>query len=250
MGIPILAGRDFDQRDVRENSHVALINEEFAHHFFGRRDPIGRHLGRGGPGSKLDTEIIGVVANSLYEGPRQGIRRQVFVPNWGNGSVAFYARTGLWSSAAYAEIKRRKTPRSSPATLPDEDARAPVGRELAYRTANRHAVGRFWAAGHLGGRNRAVRSNGFRCCAANQRNGRADGTRGKSELSDLAHHERGAAPAGDRIGGGCSDCIWSGSLCCVWAVRNQGARSRHCHGKYDGAYRSGDCRWIDSCLPG
>ena len=25
-----------------------------------------------------------MVANSLYEGPREGVRRQVFIPNWGN----------------------------------------------------------------------------------------------------------------------------------------------------------------------
>ena len=36
-----------------------------------------------GPKSKLNIEIIGVVADALYEGPREGVHRQVFVPNWG-----------------------------------------------------------------------------------------------------------------------------------------------------------------------
>ncbi len=106
MGIPILQGRDFDRRDMKEDSKVAIVNEEFARHFFGNKSAVGRHLGRGGgPGTKFDTEIVGVSANTLYEGPREGVRRQVFVPNWGNGGVAFYVRAGLGSSAAYAAIR-------------------------------------------------------------------------------------------------------------------------------------------------
>lgn len=107
MGIPMLAGRDFDRRDMKDNSKVAIVNERFAHHFFGNRSAIGRLLGRGGgPGTKLDTEIVGVAADSLYEGPRQGVRRQVFVPNWGNDGVAFYVRAGLDSRALYGAVKR------------------------------------------------------------------------------------------------------------------------------------------------
>src|SRR5206468_12107479 len=96
MGIPLLAGRDFDRRDMKDKSKVAIVNESFARHFFGgpqgNRNAVGRHLGRGRKGSKLETEIVGVVADSLYEGPREGVRRQVFLPNWGNGGVAFYLR--------------------------------------------------------------------------------------------------------------------------------------------------------------
>jgi len=31
----------------------------------------------------------------LYEGPREGVHRQVFVPFWGNNGVAFYVRAAL-----------------------------------------------------------------------------------------------------------------------------------------------------------
>src|SRR5271170_2817268 len=94
MGVRLLAGRDFDRRDMRNEAHVAIVNQEFARHFFGNQSAIGRHLGQGGgPKTKLDKEIIGVVSDSLYEGPREGVHRQVFVPNWGNGGAAFYVRT-------------------------------------------------------------------------------------------------------------------------------------------------------------
>jgi predicted permease len=106
MRIPILEGRDFDARDMKENSKVAIVNRRFARHYFGERSAVGRHLGRGGgPDTKLDTEIIGVVADSLYEGPREGVRRQVFIPNWGKNSVAFYVRTTTGSKSAYGAVR-------------------------------------------------------------------------------------------------------------------------------------------------
>ena len=106
MGIPILEGRDFNSRDVKENSRVAIVNRHFAQHYFGDKSAVGRHLGRGnGPGTKFDTEIVGVVADTLYEGPRQGVRRQVFIPNWGNASASFYVRTTMGSSSAYGALR-------------------------------------------------------------------------------------------------------------------------------------------------
>jgi predicted permease len=106
MGIPILEGRDFDARDVHQNVNVAIVNQSFAKHFFGEKSAVGRHLGRGvSPDTKLNIEIIGVVADSLYEGPRQGVRRQVFLPNYGNNSVAFYVRTATGSDATYTAVR-------------------------------------------------------------------------------------------------------------------------------------------------
>lgn len=105
MGVPLLAGRDFDRRDVKKDSKVAIVNESFARHFFGTRSAIGRHLGRGRKTDKLETEIVGVVADSMFEGPREGMHRQVFVPNWGNGGVAFYLRAAMPTPSVYAAVK-------------------------------------------------------------------------------------------------------------------------------------------------
>ena len=90
MGVPLLEGRDFDGRDVKADSKVAIVNRKFAEHFFKDKSPVGRHIGFGDP--KLPIEIIGMVENSLYDGPRGGILRQVFTPQWGNGSTGFYVR--------------------------------------------------------------------------------------------------------------------------------------------------------------
>ena len=108
MGIPVLEGRDFNEGDIKKDSKVAIVNRTFARHFFGERSAVGRHLGRGGaPDVKLDIEIVGVVGDSLYEGPREGVRRQAFVPNWGNGGVAFYVRTSVGSELTYKELRNQ-----------------------------------------------------------------------------------------------------------------------------------------------
>ena len=85
MKIPLLEGRDFTARGRRRRTPtVAIVNRQFAEHFFKGKSAVGKRLGwGGGPDTKLTIEIIGVVADSLYEGPREGVRRQVFVPNWG-----------------------------------------------------------------------------------------------------------------------------------------------------------------------
>ena len=107
MGIPVLEGRDFDRRDMMREPKVCIVNRKFARHYFGRQSPIGRHVGRGGgPKAKLDVEIVGMVEDSLYEGPKEGVRRQVFVPNWGNQSVAFYVRAQRDSAALFAAMRR------------------------------------------------------------------------------------------------------------------------------------------------
>ena len=69
-----------------------------------------------GPKAKLTIEIIGVVANALYEGPREGVRRQVFIPHWGRNSATFYVRTTGASAGAYTVVRNevRKLDASMP----------------------------------------------------------------------------------------------------------------------------------------
>jgi predicted permease len=112
MKIPLLAGRDFQPGEARNldpstyTHHVAIVNRKFAEHYFKGQSPIGKRLGFGsGPRSKLTIEIVGLVADSLYEGPREGVHRQVFMPNWGKNSAAFYVRTQVASADIYAAVR-------------------------------------------------------------------------------------------------------------------------------------------------
>jgi len=111
MKIPVLEGRDFRESDAHDlpgpnASGVVLVNRSFEQHFFPGRSAVGKRLGwGGGPKSKLNLEIVGVVADSLYEGPREGVHRQVFVPNCGKDSGAFYVRTQAASSVTFNQIR-------------------------------------------------------------------------------------------------------------------------------------------------
>jgi len=111
MGVPLLEGRDFEDGDVGGRPKVAIVNRKFASYFFGNRSPIGRRIGLDtGWGAKPDIEIVGLVEDSLYDGPRQGVRRQVFFPfPQMNQSVAtaFYVRTSADSGSMFATLRRK-----------------------------------------------------------------------------------------------------------------------------------------------
>jgi predicted permease len=61
LGIPILAGRDFDERDSARVPHVVIVNETFARRHFPGENPIGRTLVTGM--AQLPSQIVGVVAD-------------------------------------------------------------------------------------------------------------------------------------------------------------------------------------------
>jgi predicted permease len=122
MGTPLLEGRDFDERDAGSKLTVAVVNQKFATHFFGDKSPLGRHVGFGdGPKSKQEIQIIGVAQDSLYEGPREGVHRQVFLAEFQSdfpGSSTFYVRTSLGKgvdSKTMFRAMRRKIAELDPA---------------------------------------------------------------------------------------------------------------------------------------
>ena len=89
LGVPFLAGRDFDERDIFTvptpegvpDFKVAIVNERFARHFFGNSNPIGRRIGFGAdPNTRTPIEIIGVVRDSKYTDVRDDVQRQAFYP--------------------------------------------------------------------------------------------------------------------------------------------------------------------------
>jgi predicted permease len=70
LGIPLLAGRDFDFRDVGR-PRVAVVNQTMARRYFSGVDPIGKHVAidpdpknGGWFGSDQPYEIIGLVADA------------------------------------------------------------------------------------------------------------------------------------------------------------------------------------------
>ena len=66
MQIPILAGREIDDRDQPGSRPVAVISERLARTYFENENPVGRRITL--PDEKRDLEIVGVSANLRYGG--------------------------------------------------------------------------------------------------------------------------------------------------------------------------------------
>ncbi|HEU4766247.1 MAG TPA: ABC transporter permease, partial [Pyrinomonadaceae bacterium] len=85
MGIPIVKGRDFDDRDKHGATPVIIITEEFARQHFPNEDPIGRRIEPGissieGEDSMM-REIIGVVGNVRNRALNTEARPAYYVPH-------------------------------------------------------------------------------------------------------------------------------------------------------------------------
>jgi predicted permease len=65
MQIPMLLGREIDERDRPGSAGVVVVNERFAKLHFGNGNPLGRHITRGGPHPR-EMEIVGVASNAHY----------------------------------------------------------------------------------------------------------------------------------------------------------------------------------------
>lgn len=109
MGLGVANGRDFDQRDYGDRFAVAIVNRKCARDFFGDRNPVGLHVGFDtDPGAVPNIEIVGVVEDSLNEGPREGVRRQVFLPFSQSSfpyAASFYVRTTAPPGSMYAVLR-------------------------------------------------------------------------------------------------------------------------------------------------
>ena len=80
MQIPILAGREIDDRDQLGSTPVAVISERLARTYFGNENPVGRRITVSE--EKRDLEIVGVSGNVRYGGLKneEDSAMTVFVP--------------------------------------------------------------------------------------------------------------------------------------------------------------------------
>jgi putative ABC transport system permease protein len=113
MGMPLLAGRDFTEKDRDGTQKVAVVNESFARHYFAEpQQAVGHYYCKGGGDVKPDTEIIGVVKDAKHTGVRQEITRTIFTPYLQEaeeadpGAMTYYVRT--WQSPESAEATLRR----------------------------------------------------------------------------------------------------------------------------------------------
>ena len=82
MGTPLLRGRDFNDRDTLASPRVAIVNESFAHVFFGGTDPIGRSFQlTEGPGEPQPAyQVVGLVRDTKYVDLREAFGPIAYFP--------------------------------------------------------------------------------------------------------------------------------------------------------------------------
>ena len=107
MGIPLRAGRIFNEHDTHSSPKVAVINETMARRFFPAGSPIGHHFGIGDdPAHANDIEVVGVVKDAKYNSLGEEAQMAAYLPCtqntgfYGNFSVRYEPGTDTRSLVA------------------------------------------------------------------------------------------------------------------------------------------------------
>ncbi len=101
LGMPLLGGREFDERDGGNAPPVAIVNEAFARKFgLDPRQAVGKRMSRdrSSDPEQLDIQIVGVVQDAKYNDVKEADPPVFFVPyrqDPGVGFLYFYLRTSL-----------------------------------------------------------------------------------------------------------------------------------------------------------
>ena len=128
LGLPMVAGREFTDRDAAGRP-VAIVNETFAKSFFGRDNPIGRRFYFRPASDPLEVEIVGVVKDALYENMREGTTNDNQTPRFaytpyhqssGLDEMTVYVRASSSTLAGVSEMIRQ--------TVREVDAGVPIQR--------------------------------------------------------------------------------------------------------------------------
>jgi putative ABC transport system permease protein len=77
IGVRVLAGRDFDERDSDTAPPAAVVNDALAARYFEGSSPLGRRIQQGG----TTLTVVGVVASVRHAGPQSAPRPELYLPH-------------------------------------------------------------------------------------------------------------------------------------------------------------------------
>jgi predicted permease len=143
LGIPIVAGRGLDTRDVEGAPRVGMVNETFVRKYLPDVNPIGRHFGLDDE-KAADTEIVGVMKDSQFHHAREAVSPMAFVSFYQNPSQftldgELELRAGGDPAALTGPLRRLvaevdpNLPLDDPRLLRDQVSRAFDSQRLAAR---------------------------------------------------------------------------------------------------------------------
>jgi predicted permease len=88
MGIPLRAGRVFNERDHSEAQRVVILSESLARSLFPNEDAVGKQVWMPGPGEDMST-VIGIVGDVRHQGLERDVTPQIYLQ---------YMQSELWSA--------------------------------------------------------------------------------------------------------------------------------------------------------
>jgi len=106
LGAHLVSGRDFDEKDNAAGPKVAIVNQEFARHFFPGRNPLGLNIYYTDEPQPI--QVVGVVED-IRSDVREKPPRYFYVPQWQTQSDPFstryLVRTGISPSATIGGLR-------------------------------------------------------------------------------------------------------------------------------------------------
>jgi predicted permease len=125
MGIPLVAGREFTDRDTAETRDVGVINETVARRYFAGRDPVGGRIRAG----QRTIEVIGVARDGKYSSITEPPRSFLYLPvqQWYRADTVLHVKTSGDPAMVVAHL--HQTLRSLDANVPLFDVRT-IGEHL------------------------------------------------------------------------------------------------------------------------
>ena len=107
LGIPLVAGRDFNDRDIEGGPPVVIVNETMVKMHFASDTPIGKRISFGGQSGPW-REIVGVVRNSKYGTLGEAALAVAYMPVAQNHEtgMTLYVRGSVPPASLVAGIRR------------------------------------------------------------------------------------------------------------------------------------------------
>ena len=90
MNVPLVRGRLFTDREMREKADVVIVNETLARRYFANEDPLGKRVTIAMTDPNVPTEIIGVVGDTRFSDMAAAARPTTY---WPHPQLAYGAMT-------------------------------------------------------------------------------------------------------------------------------------------------------------
>jgi predicted permease len=123
MGIPVLAGRDFESADDARAPNSVVISESVARGYFGVENPLGHQIVVEGavPRTRVSASIVGVVKDVRYSSLRADPPMMIYRPyrqEAGAPSNSFLLRTSSMTAEALTPLLRAEVRAAAPVLPP------------------------------------------------------------------------------------------------------------------------------------